>query len=112
MLKKLAAGVVLFTMLVPYLSADTTGAEIYALMCVSCHGRDGAGKTPAGQRFKLKDLRSPEVQEMSDAELFDAIATGTSTKSKEYPHAFLARGLTKSEIRSVVAFVRTLKKKH
>jgi hypothetical protein len=69
-----------------------------------------AGKTTAGQRLKLQDLRSPAVQELSDTELYDAIATGTSSKSEEYPHAFLARGLTRSEIKSVVAFVRTLKK--
>jgi mono/diheme cytochrome c family protein len=110
MLKNLAAGVVLFVMSVSAVSADNFGSDIYALMCVSCHGKDGAGKTPAGQRFKVQDLRSPAVQNLSDIKLYDAIATGTSTKSKEYPHAFLARGLTKSEIRSVVAFVRTLKK--
>jgi mono/diheme cytochrome c family protein len=110
MLKKIAAGVVTFVMSVSVLSADNSGSEIYALMCVSCHGKDGGGKTPAGQRLKLQDLRSPAVQNLSDTELYDAIATGTSTKSKEYPHAFLARGMTKSEIRSVVAFVRTLKK--
>ena len=61
--------------------------------------------------MKIQDLRSAEVQRLSDTELFDAIATGATTKSKEYPHAFLARGLTRSEIKSVVAFVRTLGKK-
>jgi cytochrome c553 len=110
MLKKIAAGVVTFVMSVSALSADNSGSDIYALMCVSCHGRDGAGKTLAAQRFKVQDLRSTAVQNLSDTQLYDAIATGTSSKSKEYPHAFLARGLTKSEIRSVVAFVRTLKK--
>jgi mono/diheme cytochrome c family protein len=111
MLKRIAAGVIaFFVMSCAVLSADNSGYDIYALMCVSCHGKDGAGKTPAGQRFKLQDLRSPAVQDLSDTELYDAIATGTSTKSKEYPHAFLARGLTKAEIRSVVAYVRTLKK--
>lgn len=110
MLKKIAAGVVTLMMSVSVLSADNSGSEIYALMCASCHGKDGAGKTPAGQRLNLQDLRSPAVQKLSDTELYNAIATGTSTKSKEYPHAFLSRGLTKAEIRSVVAFVRTLKK--
>lgn len=61
--------------------------------------------------MKIQDLRSPDVQRLSDAELFQAIATGATTKSKEYPHAFLARGLTRSEIKSVVAFVRTIGKK-
>ena len=110
MLKKIAAGVVTFVMSVSVLSADNSGSDIYALMCVSCHGRDGAGKTLAGQRLKVQDLRSTAVQNLSDIQLYDAIATGTSSKSKEYPHAFLARGLTKSEIRSVVAFVRKTKK--
>jgi mono/diheme cytochrome c family protein len=110
MLKKIAAGVVMVMMSISALSAENAGSDIYSLMCVSCHGKDGAGKTPAGQRLKVQDLRSPAVQNLSDSELYDAIATGTSSRSKEYPHAFLARGLTKAEIRSVVAFVRTLKK--
>jgi cytochrome c len=83
MLKKIAAGVVTFVMSVSALSADNSGSDIYALMCVSCHGRDGAGKTLAAQRFKVQDLRSTAVQNLSDTQLYDAIATGTSSKSKE-----------------------------
>ena len=41
-----------------------------------CHGADGAGHTGAGKTFKLRDLRSADVQQMPDAQLFDVIAKG------------------------------------
>jgi mono/diheme cytochrome c family protein len=44
--------------------------------CAACHGQDGSGNTPAGKNMKVKDLRSGEVQGMSDGDIFNAIANG------------------------------------
>lgn len=44
--------------------------------CAGCHGADGSGNTPAGKRFKAPDLRSREVQALSDAQLYQVIAKG------------------------------------
>jgi mono/diheme cytochrome c family protein len=41
-----------------------------------CHAKDGSGNTAKGRKVKAKDLRSAEVQKMSDKDLTDAIANG------------------------------------
>lgn len=51
-------------------------AAVYKRQCASCHGADGSGKTGAGKAFKLRDLRSAEVQAQSDAQLFDILNKG------------------------------------
>ena len=80
-------------------------AAIYKRQCASCHGPDGAGKTGAGKAFKVRDLRSPEVQSQSDDELFNAIAKGKS-KMPAY-----AQKLGEADIHALVKYIRTLGKK-
>ncbi|MGB7847224.1 MAG: c-type cytochrome [Candidatus Acidiferrum sp.] len=89
-----------------FLEAQTKGADEYHAHCARCHADDGSGKGHA-TRIKMQDLRSKEVQALTDQELFETIARGT--KHKEYPHAFLYTGMTKEQIESVVAFIRGLK---
>src|SRR5579872_2140968 len=50
--------------------------DVYLDKCAVCHAKDGSGNTAKGRKVKAKDLRSAEVQKMSDKELTDAIATG------------------------------------
>jgi len=69
---------------------------------------DGSGATTAGKKMGLSDLRSPQVQKLSDDELFKTIAYGVA--HKQYPHAFLKRGLSEGEIRELVAYLRLLPK--
>ena len=75
--------VLLFVALVPATSilargqsASTDGAALFKAKCAMCHGPDGAGKTPMGQKLNIRDLHSPEVQKQSDAELTHVIALG------------------------------------
>ena len=56
----------------------------------------------------LSDLRSPQVQRLSDDELFKTIAYGV--KHKQYPHAFVKRGLTGEQITQLVSYLRKLPK--
>src|SRR4051812_9367423 len=51
-------------------------ASTYKAKCSACHGADGKGETAMGKKFGLKDLASPEVQKMGDAELTTLIADG------------------------------------
>jgi mono/diheme cytochrome c family protein len=61
----------------PATGAMTDGAEAtYKAKCAACHGADGGGKTPMGQKLGLRDLRSPEVQSLSDDQLLEIIAKG------------------------------------
>lgn len=88
--------------------AQGSGDVLFASKCATCHGNDGAGKTAFAQKAHIPNLASPEVQAMSDKDLYDSIARGTH--HKEYPHAFAMRGMTQGEINSLVKKVREFKK--
>lgn len=57
---------------VPQKSAE----DVYLDKCAVCHAKDGSGNTAKGRKVKAKDLRSAEVQKMSDKDLTDDIANG------------------------------------
>ena len=81
--------------------ADAT----YKAKCAMCHGPDGSGATPTGKALKLRDLRSPEVQKQSDAELSDIIGKGKNKMPS------FSKSLKPDEISGLVAVVRDLAKK-
>ncbi len=54
----------------------STAERTYLQRCVNCHARDGSGNNAQGKKLKVRDLRSPEVQKMSDADLLNIIAKG------------------------------------
>ena len=68
----LTAGVVIS----PLSSSAATAEDTYMETCAICHGADGAGQTARGKKLKLKDLRSPEVQKLTDAQLTEIIEIG------------------------------------
>lgn len=82
-------------------------SDLFDEQCSACHAKDGSG-TPAGKKLGVLDLRSHEVQSLSDEELFNTIANGT--KHKKYPHGFGHRGLTSQQITGLVQYIRTLRK--
>jgi mono/diheme cytochrome c family protein len=86
--------------------ASAQAEQKYQAQCSSCHGMDGSGSTPAGKKMGAADLRSQEVQSLSDQELFNTIAYGF--KHKQYPHAFLRRGLTEKQVADIVVYIRKL----
>ena len=55
---------------------DSAGANVYKAKCLTCHAKDGSGDTPVGKSLQSADLRSPEVQKKSDAELTTSISEG------------------------------------
>jgi mono/diheme cytochrome c family protein len=48
----------------------------YAANCANCHGVDGRANTPLGRAMKLHDLRSPEIQKLSEDELLVILSKG------------------------------------
>ena len=79
-------------------------APIYKGKCAMCHGPDGAGQTPTGKTMKVRDLRSPEVKKMTDADLAKVISDG-----KGKMPAYKAK-LSAADITALVNFVRAMKK--
>ncbi len=81
----------------------STAADVYMRQCSFCHGADGKGETPVGKNFKLKDLASPEVQQMSEDDLFNIINEG---KGKMPAFGKLGH----ETLHGLVAHVRSFKK--
>jgi mono/diheme cytochrome c family protein len=79
----------------------------YKRNCMSCHGVDGKAGTPAGQKMKVPPFSSDAVQALTDDQLFDTIANGTT--HKQYPHAFGRKGVSGPEIREIIRFIRACK---
>jgi cytochrome c6 len=78
--------------------------DVYLDKCSVCHGKDGSGNTAKGKKLKAKDLRSAEIQKMSDADLLDAIANG---KGKDMDG--FQKELGADMVKQLVAYCRTLK---
>lgn len=77
---------------------------LYAQKCASCHALDGSGNTAKGKELKCKDLRSAEVQGMSDAKLLEITAKGKG-KMPGYE-----KSLGKEKVEMLVKYVRSMKK--
>jgi len=83
--------------------AQAQGADLFKAKCAACHGADGTGSA-IGKKMGAHDFTGPDVQKMSDAELTDTI-----TKGKNKMPAYGDK-LKPEEIKSLVAYIRTLKK--
>jgi mono/diheme cytochrome c family protein len=79
-------------------------ASTFKANCAICHGEDGSG-TALGNRFQVKDLRSPEVQEKTTAELAETIRGG-----KGKMPAFATR-LSGEQIEQLIEYIRSKKPK-
>ncbi len=78
-----------------------SGAELFKAKCAMCHGPDGTKENAA---MGVKSLASADIQKQSDADLTTAISKGKG-KMPAY-----SGKLTDEQIKSLVAYVRTLKK--
>lgn len=83
------------------------GATLYSTKCAMCHGADGSGSTAMGKRFKLRDLRSAEVQQQTDAQLSDIIAKGKKGATGSMP---AYESLGHDGIQNVIAHLRQMAK--
>ena len=79
--------------------------DVYLDKCSVCHAKDGSGNTAKGRKVKAKDLRSAEIQKMSDADLIDAVSNG---KGKDMDG--FQKELGADMVKQLVAYCRTLAK--
>lgn len=104
LLKRIALVGLALALAIPTVAfAQGTGADTFKAKCAMCHGADGSASTGMGKTLGLKPLSSPEVQNMSDADMAALIANGKgkmpASKGK----------LTDAQISDVVKYVKTLK---
>src|SRR3954454_900705 len=83
------------------MAAFADGAQTFKTKCAPCHGADGSGQTPVGKNLKVRDLRSAEVQKMTDAELTKVLSDGKG----KMPASKLSAG----DMKAVIGFIRSLK---
>jgi mono/diheme cytochrome c family protein len=81
------------------------GKAVFDKTCKTCHGATGVANPNIAKMMKvdIKDLGSPEIQKMSDADFKTTITEG---KGKMKP----VKSVAGNDIDNVVAYVRTLKK--
>ena len=81
------------------------GQVVFNTSCKGCHGADGTPNPAIAKMMKveMKDLKSPEVQALSDADLKKVITDG-----KGKMHAIAS--VTPAAADNVIAYIRTLKK--
>ena len=106
--KRLAlVGATLAMLALPVTSiAADEGASLFKSKCAMCHGPDGSGKTIMGEKLKIPDLHSADVQKKSDADLKTII-----TKGKDKMPAYETK-LSKGQVDRLVTFIRDLAKKN
>jgi cytochrome c6 len=81
-------------------AAAQDAAATYKAKCAMCHGADGKGG-----KMGTKDFASPDIQGMTDAQLAEAITKGKAPRMPAYGDK-----LKESEIKDLVAYIRTFKK--
>lgn len=79
-----------------------SGSDIFRSRCAICHGVDGSGHTEQGRKLKTPDLRSDEVQKLTDDDLLDVITFGKN----EMP-AFQKK-LSREDVQQVIIHLRKL----
>jgi mono/diheme cytochrome c family protein len=82
-----------------------TAQDVYLDKCSVCHGQDGAGNTAKGRKLKVRNVRSPEVQKLTEAEMIDIVAKG---KGKDMDG--FEKELGKDMVKQLVAYYRSLAK--
>jgi mono/diheme cytochrome c family protein len=79
--------------------------------CASCHGADGGGHTKAGKKVGAKDLTDGAGQKaFTDDQAFSAIKAGFKDDKGAVKMQPFADKLSDDEIKTLVAYVRTLAK--
>ena len=85
--------------------AQASAQDVYLDKCSVCHAKDGSGNTAKGRKLKVKDVRSPEVQKMTEAEMIDIVAKGKGQDMDGYE-----KTLGKDMVKNLVDYYRSLAK--
>ena len=85
--------------------AAANGADTFKAKCAMCHGDDASGNTPMGKQLHILDLRSAQVQKLSDNELTAIITDGKP------PMPGFGKTLSAGDIHELVSYLRSIAKK-
>jgi mono/diheme cytochrome c family protein len=86
-------------------AAARRGAELFAIHCIACHGRDGRGDGPVSAKFPpAPNLRHISICQRSDGFLYGTLTAG----GRAMPT--MREGTTSHDRWDLVAFVRALQR--
>ena len=98
----------LFTILASTKPNEGTAADaatIYNRQCVSCHGRDGRGRTRKGRQTHARDMTDASWQDdVSDERLFNSISNGRGKMPT------FRKKISENDIDALVAYVRRMRR--
>jgi mono/diheme cytochrome c family protein len=100
----------LFLLVIPHSAKGQAGKaedgqKVFEQNCAKCHGPDGSGNTAIGKAVGAKDLRSPEAQKLTDAQIATQIDQG---KGNMPP---FGGTVNKAQINDLIAYIHVLTKK-
>lgn len=77
--------------------------------CAKCHGATGKADTKMGQKLKLKDYSSADVQaKLKDEEMLQATLKGVTVDGKEKMKGFSDK-LSADEAKALISLIRSFK---
>jgi mono/diheme cytochrome c family protein len=79
--------------------------DVYLDKCAVCHAKDGSGNTVKGRKLKVKNLRAPESQKLTEAEMIEIVSKG---KGKDMDG--FQKELGSDMIKQIVEYYRSLYK--
>jgi cytochrome c6 len=80
-------------------------AQLYKARCAPCHSANGSGSFVFGKAMGSHDLRSRDVQNMTDYQLAQIISDGKGRRMPAY-----GKQLKDTDIKGLVAYIRSLAK--
>ncbi len=91
--------------------AAATPEADYTQYCVSCHGKDGKGKTKMGEKFGIKDFTDAKVQaEFTDEKALQNIADGVNDPATGKTKMPARKDkLSQDQMKDLVKYVRAFK---
>jgi mono/diheme cytochrome c family protein len=92
-------------------AARADAAALYARWCANCHGATGRGDGPNAKYLPVRPAvhaSEAQMRDRPDDSLYDAIAGGGAVMGKSARMPAFGETLSRGEIRSLVAWVRTL----
>ena len=110
----------LFLFAIPHSAAAQTaqagrseeGRKLFEQNCAKCHAGDGSGNTPIGKAVGAKDLRAPEAQKMSDAEIYIQIDKGNGNMPSLTDAINRAKAdEMNAKVNDLIAYIREMGKK-
>ena len=95
---------VVFALSVPIacIADSTDPGVLFKSKCAMCHGPDGTGQTPMGEKLGIKSYKSSDIQKQSDADIKSAITNGKG-KMPAY-----GKSLTPDQVGALVRYIREL----